>query len=349
MKKQISYPKIKQFGDVVGSVVRQATFMGLDENEDAIYDGLQPKPTLTFKGTVKVHGTNAGISYNYEKGMWAQSRENIITPKKDNAGFAFFVESKKELFEEMFKDIAIENNIDLNENTISIYGEWAGGNIQKNVAVGQLEKSLYLFGVKISPFDTEEVAYWVDSTLYDSESDKVYNINNFKTYEIEVDFNNPKMSQNKMLELTLEVEAECPVAKAFDVSGIGEGIVWSVSYKEQHYRFKTKGDKHAGKSKVKTVRKIDEAKLTKVQAVVDKVTPVWRLDQMLTKSCDLMNGGKLDRSKMGTFMKLMMSDILEEEMLTLTEAGLEPKDIGRGVSEIAKRYFFEREQNAVGL
>ena len=48
---------------------------------------------------------------------------------------------------------------------------------------------------------------------------------------------------------------------------------------------------------------------------------------------------------MGTFMKLMMSDILEEEMLTLTEAGLEPKDIGRGVSEIAKRYFFEREQN----
>jgi DNA replication protein DnaD len=170
MKKQISYPKIKQFGDVVGSVVRQATFMGLDENEDAIYDGLQPKPTLTFKGTVKIHGTNAGISYNSEKGLWAQSRENIITPQKDNAGFAFFVESNNVLFEEMVKDIAMDNDIDLTENTVSIYGEWAGGNIQGNVAIKELAKALYIFGVKISPFDTEQVAYWVDSTSYDSES-----------------------------------------------------------------------------------------------------------------------------------------------------------------------------------
>lgn len=349
MKKQIKYPKIKQFGDVVGSVIRHSTFVGLDENEDPIYDGLLPKPTLTFKGTVKLHGTNAGISYNAENGLWAQSRENIITPQKDNAGFAFFVESKKELFEAMMLQIAKENEVDLTKNSISIYGEWAGGNIQGNVALKELPKAFYIIGIKISPFDEEESAYWVGYEHYESKEDSIYNISNFETFEIDIDFNNPKLVQNKFVELIKYVEDECPVAKTLGVSGIGEGIVWTASYKGQTYKFKTKGEKHAGKSKVKTVRKVDEAKMSKVAIVVDKVTPIWRLDQMLTKSCDLMNGGKIERKKLGEFIKLVMRDIVEEETLVLSEAGLEPKDIGRGVSEIAKRYFFEQEQKAVGL
>jgi hypothetical protein len=349
MKKQINYPKIKQFGDVVGSVVRHATFMGLDENDDPIYDGLQPKPTLTFKGTVKLHGTNAGVSFNKEHGLWAQSRENIITPQKDNAGFAFFVESKKEVFENFMLRIYEENGVEFDEASVTIYGEWAGGNIQGNVAIKELDKAFYLFGIKISPFDTEKSAYWVKHEDYESKEDRIFNISTFETFEIDIDFNNPKLVQNTFVDLIEYIEKECPVAKTFGVSGIGEGIVWTATYKGQTYIFKTKGEKHAGKSKVKTVRKVDMVKLGKVQAVVDKVTPIWRLDQMLTKACDLMNGGKIDRSKMGEFMKLIMRDIVDEEMTTLAEAGLEPKDIGRGVSEIAKRYFFEREQNAVGL
>jgi hypothetical protein len=91
MKKMIKFPSIEQFRSVVATVLRQFNFVGLDENGDAIYDTTKPKPTLTFKGTVKLHGTNAAVCWNASSGMWAQSRENIITPEKDNAGFAFFV------------------------------------------------------------------------------------------------------------------------------------------------------------------------------------------------------------------------------------------------------------------
>jgi len=83
MKKHISFPSIEQFRHVVASVNRQANYVGADVNGDAIYDPNLPKPVLTFKGTVKLHGTNAGVCYNNEDGFWIQSRENIITPTSE--------------------------------------------------------------------------------------------------------------------------------------------------------------------------------------------------------------------------------------------------------------------------
>ena len=99
MKKHISFPSIEQFRNIVADINRTYNFVGLDENGEAIYDPARPKPVLTFKGTVKLHGTNAGVSFNMLEGMWAQSRENIITPEKDNAGFAFFVETNRGAFQ----------------------------------------------------------------------------------------------------------------------------------------------------------------------------------------------------------------------------------------------------------
>jgi hypothetical protein len=42
---------------------------------------------------------------------------------------------------------------------------------------------------------------------------------------MEIDFNMPQLVQNQLSEITIAVEEECPVAKAFGFSGIGEGIV----------------------------------------------------------------------------------------------------------------------------
>ena len=106
----VKFPSIEQFRTVVTNINRHYNFVGLDENGEAIYDHTLPKPVLTFKGTVKLHGTNAGVSFKYgysqeESEFWAQSRENIITPEKDNAGFAFFVESKKHAFRKFANQI----------------------------------------------------------------------------------------------------------------------------------------------------------------------------------------------------------------------------------------------------
>src|ERR1035438_4920049 len=134
MKKHIEFPSIGQYRELVSNINRNHNFVGLDEKGEAIYDVTKPKPTLVFKGTVKLHGTNFGVCLNDVDGMWCQSRENIITSQKDNAGSAFFVESHSVAFINLFGEIRHKFNIDTSTHTICLYFEWAGKGIQKNVA-----------------------------------------------------------------------------------------------------------------------------------------------------------------------------------------------------------------------
>jgi len=353
MKKHISYPSIEQFRNVIASINRQFNFVGLDENGEAIYDHKKEKPRLTFKGTVKLHGTNAAVCINKKDGLWVQSRENIITPEQDNAGFAFFVETNKETFNNLFSQIIKKNNLgyeyDVENITLSIYFEWAGSGIQKNVGISEIKKSAFIIGIKITPhveYDEEQKlkpAYWIDSSGYRDNEHNIYNILDFKTYEIDIDFNRPDLSANKILDLTLEVENECPVSKHFGVNGIGEGIVFThVRNDGTRYMFKSKGDKHAGKSKVKTLKFVDNERINKLIELADKITPEWRLDQMLTNTFDLLNGGELDIKRLGNYIKNVTSDIVKEEIDVIAEAGFEFKDVVKYVSEISKKYFLNK-------
>ena len=350
----IKYPSIEQFKNIIANVNRKHNFIGLDENGDAIYDPTKPKPKLKFKGTVKLHGTNFGVCYNEVSGLWAQSRENIITSQNDNAGSAFFVESNKEAFLELFNQVKEKLNLDLTTNTISIYGEWAGKGIQKSVAISNLDKSMFIFGVKITPHPKDEddktPAYWVDSSYLRNHEHKIYNIEDYETYEIEIDFNYPQLAQNKIIEMTIAVEDECPVGKAFGYSDIGEGIVFSHMTEDgEVYRFKSKGEKHSKASKVSTLKPVDDAKINNIIETVNKVTPDWRLEQMLDKTFDIMNGGKIEIKRMGEFIRNVVNDVLKEESDTIATAGLEPKDINAKVSERCRNYFFVKQNEEVGL
>jgi hypothetical protein len=349
MKKHISYPSIEQFRNIVASVNRSFNFVGLDENGDAIYDHNKLKPTLTFKGTVKLHGTNAGVSYTsgYEPDSsmyWIQSRENIITPEQDNAGFAFFVESKKEVFKKFVDQISASSFYDFRHNTVTIYGEWCGGNIQKGVGISNLPKSFFIFGVKITPHTSSEEelrlkpAFWIPSHYLKSPDDGIYNIEDFPTWEMEINFNEPEMVQNKLSELTIAVEDECPVAKAFGFSGIGEGIVWSCEYKGVVHRFKVKGEKHSS-SKVKTLAAVDTEKINSIKEFVEYAVTESRFNQGLEKT--FPNGEPIDIKKMGMLMKWIVDDIIKEEMDTMVANKLEPKDIGKYVSTKVREMFFK--------
>jgi hypothetical protein len=183
--------------------------------------------------------------------------------------------------------VAKRSNVDLNDNTISIYGEFAGGNIQKGVGITNLPKSFFIFGVKVSPFpiegeDKPRTAYWVDYTDLGNSEVRIYNIDDFPTYSLEIDFNYPELVQNKLSELTLAVEEECPVAKAFGFSGVGEGIVWSCEYKGVVHRFKVKGERHSS-SKVKTLASVDVEKINSIKEFVDYAVTESRFSQGIEK------------------------------------------------------------------
>jgi hypothetical protein len=357
MKKMIKYPSTPQFREIVGDINRHNNFVGLDEAGNAIYDPSKSKPVIKFIGTVKLHGTSSGVCFNNIGGLWVQSRSNIITPQSDNAGFAFFVESKKESFIKLIKDISVKYNVDLNLNTIVIYSEWAGAGIQKGVGITNIDKSCFIYGVKISPIiDTEEKlkenpAYWVDYSGFSDNDNKIYNMLDFKTFEIDIDFNRPELSQNSIINMTLEVENECPVAKFFGFPNtIGEGIVYTyINESGVRIFFKSKGELHAGVSKVKTLKNVDDVKIQKCIDLAEKITPSWRLEQMLNETFDVINGGQIDVKQMGLYLKAIMNDIVKEELLTISDTGLGVKDISKYVSEIGRNFFFQRLNENVGL
>lgn len=347
MKKPIKMPSIEQFRNVVQSVERRYTFVGLDENGDGIYDPTLPKPTLTFKGTVKLHGTNASVAYNKPSGMWYQSKDSIITPQDDNAGFAFFADNNCTPFLKLMLEVAERENIDRNTNTITIYGEWCGGKIQKGVGICNLPKSFFIFGVKVTPivdqYDNEAVnrnpAYWVSSSNLRLPEYRIFNIEDYPTYTLDIDFNNPSAVQTILNDLTLAVESDCPVARAFGFpETLGEGIVWICNTDEEMYRFKTKGDKHAS-SKGKTIGDVDIEKLNTITEFIDYAVTESRFNQALENT--FPNQEPIDIKKMGDLIKWVVNDVIKEESDTLAGNNLEPKEVNKYISTRVREMFFK--------
>ena len=344
MKRLIKFPSIEQFRTVVATVLRQFNYVGLDENGDAIYDTTKPKPILTFKGTVKLHGTNAAVCYNKDAGFWAQSRENIITPEKDNAGFAFFAQSNLGSFMTLINIIHLREKIAPSKNTVTIYGEWCGGNIQKGVGITNLPKSFFIFGVKITPHTTTEEelkanpAYWVDYSELRAPEVNIFNIDDYPTWTMDIDFNIPQLVQNQLSELTIAVEDECPVSKAFGFSGIGEGIVWSTTLNGNVHRFKVKGEKHSS-SKVKTLAAVDVEKLENIQSFVEYAVTESRFKQALENV--FPNDEPIENKKLGDVIRWVVNDVVKEEMDTMVENKIEPKDVNKYLSSKVRDMFFK--------
>lgn len=86
--------------------------------------------------TEKIDGTNAAIGITEDGEVYAQSRKQIITPERDNFGFAAFVRDNAD-------ELVAKLGAGLH------FGEWYGSGIQKNkYLLPQGEKRLALFNVK---------------------------------------------------------------------------------------------------------------------------------------------------------------------------------------------------------
>lgn len=328
MNKFVAFPKIGQFRQMVKTVKTTAQYAGKDEEGNVIVDRTVVAPTLKLKGTVKIHGTNAGICFDPStEAFYAQSRKNVITVEEDNAGFAFWAHSHELVLREVCK--AVENP---NNELVSVFGEWFGGNIQKGVAVNGLTKMFAVFAVKVG--DTW-VADW-DTGVFNKEEINMYSVNTFGTYELEVDFNNPGLAVPELQKLTTEVENECPVGKYFGNIGVGEGIVWKDA---EGNTFKVKGKKHSS-TKVKELANVDIEKLNTITEFVTYAVTTNRLEQGI-EVVFTQQGTEPEPKGLGAFLKWVMADIISEETDTLVGNGLEPKDIGKDVSNKARTWFFE--------
>lgn len=339
MKRFNSFSKIKQFKETYKQIQHVGTYLGLDENSEPIYDKTLPLPTVKFKGTIKLHGTNGGIGYALDsKELWVQTRRESITVENDNYNFANYIESNREFFLKTFDDIATKGRAaGIDFETVMLYGEWVGKGIQKGVAISLLEKSFFVFGIKLLNGESHE---WMklEDFIISSPEQSLYVITDYPTYEVDIDFSNPQQAVDRMTAWVDEVEKECPVAKAFGLSGVGEGIVFTGHFKDERYIFKVKGEKHSTvKTKVRI--EIDPEKLKSINSFIDYAVTENRLEQGVT---EVFGEGEMDIRQMGAFLKWVANDVMAEESDMLVENSLEVKDVTKRISNKARTWFLEK-------
>lgn len=353
MRKFLEWPSIEQFRHVVKEVRMRAQYVGTDEEGNKIVDRDAKLPKVKFTGTVKIHGTNAGIGYDPQSGeIWAQSRSQILGSGNTNFGFWNYVEENKDALKQIFDDqlAFITDSGDI--ESIYFFGEWCGPNIQKGVAVSYIpNKSFVLFGIRVVledggvysvyslPIQFVEMLFLDANYTEFANAINFYNIFQFGKYEIEIDFENPEAVQNELVRLTEEVEANCPVGKFFGIkeNTVGEGIVWSANTESPNKLvFKVKGDKHTP-TKVTKLASVDVEKAKSIEDFVDRTVTENRLRQGLETL--RRDGIVTDMKATGDFVKWVSGDILKEESDMLEASGLTMKDVGSLLSTRARKWF----------
>ena len=364
------FPSIEQFRHAIKTIQRHYTFVGLSSNGKAIYDATKPLPTLKFSGTIKLHGTNAAIGYcDSLENVWCQTRSMVLTENiRDQFGFYSWVQEKQKLLQTLCKSVPHND-----DEKVYIFGEWCGGSVQKGVALQKLPKMFVIFAIVVAKklkgpilqtnnndddndddnnyaeendeIDATSEKRWFpaeDVQKIKSPQNQIYNIYDFETHMVEIDFNRPEIAQETLTTITKRVEKCCPVALALGSNGTGEGLVWTLypgqNVKEnlKNLRFKTKGDEHSV-TKTKEIAAIDTEKQESIAKFVTFVVTENRLKQGIQQV--FRNNEKPSLAKTSHFVRWIENDVLKEEKDTLADSGLEQKEAMKQVSNEAKKWF----------
>ena len=339
----INFGEIKQFRYVISEIKKN--IYGND-----IKDYSKLLPTITALGSEKIHGTNASICYtkdtNSEEILWVQSRNKIINIDLDNAECVKYVLKNKNEWVNLIENLSKEYSINLNDNIIIIYYEWCGEGIQSKSCVSGLQKMAIIFRyfkvVNKNTNESKKIETKINNEWIDNKNVDIYNVMNFPTYEIEIDFENVDEAYNKMVEFTLNIEQHSGVANYFNKNeNIGEGIVWSFNYENIEYIWKTKGEKHS-ESNVKAIKiKNTDPKIT--EFVNNYAIKENRLEQIWQKTFGINNEKNNPNIKLlGTFLKSYNEDVIKEEYDIINDFNLDYKTISVKVTSIAKNWFVKK-------
>lgn len=302
-------------------------------------------PKVTYRAKVKLHGTNAGVMVKSNGEVTALSRTHIISPGSDNAGFARWVEDRRELFAARAHSGT--------EETLVFHGEWVGPGIQKGVAVNSLKEKVFaLFSLRILVAG-EEIMFIDDPSMlaeYAALFPGSYAIPWFHDgEEFTVDWSAPAEGLQPALDeinrCVLEVEACDPwVKENFGIEGVGEGLVFYPKLSLRHHNysmftnlvFKAKGEKHQTVAHTKPAQ-ADASSAGSLAAFAELVLPLPRLEQWAR----FVNNGEPTFSvrSIGAFLKHINDDLFKETSAELEASGLPAKEAYRACSEKARNWY----------
>ena len=243
--------------------------------------------------------------------------------------------------------------------TVVIYGEWCGGNIQGAVAIRGLPKMLVIFNVRIrdetivatgdeddSQMINRKNSFWLDPKEWSDvkwPEQSIYNIYDFPTYDITIDFNEPTLVQDRLTDITEEVERQCPVGSYFGKNGIGEGVVWTEwAQTRGGLRFKVKGEKHTVRKSAKLVP-VDVEEFKNVREFIAYACTENRMLQGLEYLREQQL--TIEMKNFEVFLRWISNDIIKEEKESMEQSNLMQRAVLRAVSERVGVWF---RQHAIG-
>ena len=335
-------------------------YKSIDKFETAIiglkeyFNDVENPKDLTFTGTIKLHGTNTSVCYNDIIGLYTQGRHTLIDSVYDGFGFAPFVVIRKNEFIEIFKKIKEFYDIDTNNHTITIFGEWCGERIQKHVAIEKLKKRFVIFDICVTKIGVEsniDKTTWLtinmknamEKCIFANSDKEIYNIYDFKTYNVPIYFNNLEETARILTEFTNEVDKICPFAEAFGIIGVGEGIVWRHELPEgKRWIFKTKGKSHEGTKKSGVVSTF-AGKTDDVKKFVDMVCTINRMDQAVKELYELrpdseIFGTKPEMKHCKFVIDWIINDIIKEESELMENSNVDVKQMVSIVGSVVANY-----------
>jgi hypothetical protein len=335
------FPSIESFKSFYKQIKSTAYFTGMDEEDKPIYDITRMLPTLTLVGTVKLHGTNAGVYLDENNKVVCMSRSRVLSNIDDNMGFATHVHKPGN--HKDFKELLCVAETQFGEPCV-IFGEWCGEGIQKGVGISTLSKRFVYFAVKgltsNTWFDITKLRLWTPDAGIDT-------ITSPGVFTIIADMSHAGNVATELNAITQQVENECPYAKLNGATGIGEGLVWHVStpgYTGPGFWFKTKGERH----KVTVAKAPIEMTTEKADTIMDFVEMVVteaRLEQGVSYLRE--NNLPLDKYSLGPYIKWIKGDIWKEELERMEISGLGRKDVGAVVSSKSRAWFLGRIREAL--
>lgn len=316
-----SWPDIGSFHNIRKTVSKCPDIL---ENGDA----------LSYLAKVKLDGTNAAVQVFPDGKIVCQSRNEIITPEKDNCGFARWVDQNKEAWSSTATD-----------KHFVVYGEWCGPGVQKGVAISQIPTKSF---VTFSVFYPELNEFVFDPDAIAKFLPKISDVYVLPWYDLNVEINWFASSEelqsivDRINEVVHEVEKSDPWVKSvFDIDGIGEGLVFypvSKTYRKDFSNlvFKAKGEKHKT-VKQKTPVQVNPEIAESAKHYADLVLTEARLEQ----GARAISNQELvfDIKKIGQFIGWINKDLLKETQDELAASGLEWKAVQGEVSSRARNWY----------
>lgn len=300
---------------------------------------------LEYRGTVKLHGTNAGVRVECDGFVSAaQSRNRVLTVDNDNMGFATFIfdpehgPARRAVLASVASDVMEAATI--GDQHVTLYGEWCGPGVQRGVALNRLpERQFVLFSAAVGDDGPRLPVRWAADSL----GHGISCVADVGEISIDIDLLSPESvasAAKPMATATEEYEARCPWGSLHGIEGVGEGLVWTPvgdAYGDSELWFKTKGEQHQGKARKRVVLAADPAKVEGVSAFIRAALTDERLRQGLDYLREM--GKPVDVRSTGDFLRWVAGDVRAEMALEMEASGLEWRDVAKRLGAEARAWF----------